>query len=1397
LACGAAHAQQVQAPLSTFISGGAATGAVHSSTNIPTHFSTFGQPFVLPRSTGASDGGGMMNANELMFADVTSPLAINISPADESPSVPVDADLVITFDENIAPGTGAVVIYRLSDDGIVVSIPIGDPAVVFTSSQITISHADFGPALALYVLIDAGAIKDLSGNDYAGISASSTWNFTTAGIADVTPPSLTILSPSDDSGGVLIDASLSMTFDENVIAATGSVVVHRGSDDGVVMTIPIGDPSVVFSGPLVTISHPNFGSGLQLYVLIDAGAITDHSGNDYAGISSSSIWNFTTAGISDVTPPSVTTLSPADDSAAVLIDATLSMTFDENVIAATGNVVLHRGSDDGVVMTIPVGDPSVVFSGPLVTISHPDFGSGLQLYVLIDAGAITDHSGNDYAGISSSSIWNFTTAGIADATAPSVTALSPADDSGGVLVDADLSLTFDENVIAATGNVVVYRGSDDGVVMTIPIGNPGVVITGQQATITHADFGPALALYVLIDPGAIKDLSGNDYAGISSSSIWNFATAGIADVTPPSVTTLSPADDSGGVLVDADLSMTFDENVTAGTGNVVVYRSSDDVPVMTFPIGGQTITGQEVTISHADFLPGLQLYVLIDPGAIKDLSGNDYAGINSPSTWTFTTAGIADVTPPSVTSLSPPDDSADVLVDADLSLTFDENVTAGTGNIVVYRGSDDAVVVTVPIGDVAVAIAGPQVTFTHPDFGSGLPLYVLIDAGAIKDLSGNDYAGISSSSIWNFTTAGAPDASPPQLDSHSPSDNAIDVSVGSDLVLVFNEPIAKGAGNIEIKKVSDGSQVLSIDVTNSNVLITDGSTVTISLPADLPYNGSVYVLIASGAFKDFADNPYEGISDATAWNFDIEVDDSGPVIGDRTGSDDNVDPGQAADISVSFTDPETGVVTVQLDQRTLGSTDWIHSDDLALNGGRWTVSTTASLATNKGVEYRLIAFNGVGVSTTNGPYTVKINEADNGLIIPYSSFGHKSSSYRIVAVPLDLTAASVSSVFEDDLGPRKDKNWRVARYSNGSTNQEYEGQIRPGEGYWLIAEKDPHKQIDSGPGKTIDATSASPKTTAIAASWTQIGNPYNFNIAWSDLQNANPNLGKLRIYRNGTFEDGTMLYAMEGGFVFAETAGQMSFPPIESSLTARMAEAGRLRNPIDDRDWELCLRLDQDEMQNLISGIGMRNDASSGYDKYDGMSMPRFSDYLEVNHAGSVAGYHYSMDIVPTDSNHIWEFTVESSLRDGRLSFSWDNTYMGDNSKELVLFDITNQRPVDMKLNAGYQFDRTNANQFKIVFGDLSFIEDNTQVNRLVIHQVFPNPAGAEVNVAIGIPAGAWTSIELHDMLGRKLGSLFEGNLEKGHHVINTTRVDGAETGLYLIVVRALDQMAAERIILK
>ncbi len=68
-------------------------------------------------------------------------------------------------------------------------------------------------------------------------------------------------------------------------------------------------------------------------------------------------------------------------------------------------------------------------AGAAVTIDPTsDLGSGSGYHVEIAATAITDTSGNPFAGISDASSWNFTTA---DTAAPTVVALSPADDATG------------------------------------------------------------------------------------------------------------------------------------------------------------------------------------------------------------------------------------------------------------------------------------------------------------------------------------------------------------------------------------------------------------------------------------------------------------------------------------------------------------------------------------------------------------------------------------------------------------------------------------------------------------------------------------------------------------------------------------------------------------------------------------------------------------------------------------------------------------------------------------------------------------------------------------------------------------------------------------------------------
>jgi hypothetical protein len=93
-------------------------------------------------------------------------------------------NLVINFSEAIQKGTGNLVIKKLSDNSVVETIAVTAANVTVSGSQLTINPtADLGEGTDYYVEIANGAIKDIAGNNYAGITGDSTWNFTTTGVS--------------------------------------------------------------------------------------------------------------------------------------------------------------------------------------------------------------------------------------------------------------------------------------------------------------------------------------------------------------------------------------------------------------------------------------------------------------------------------------------------------------------------------------------------------------------------------------------------------------------------------------------------------------------------------------------------------------------------------------------------------------------------------------------------------------------------------------------------------------------------------------------------------------------------------------------------------------------------------------------------------------------------------------------------------------------------------------------------------------------------------------------------------------------------------------------------------------------------------------------------------------
>jgi methionine-rich copper-binding protein CopC/Ca2+-binding RTX toxin-like protein len=801
-------------------------------------------------------------------ADTTAPTIDTLSPLDDAGGVSASVNLVITFDEVVNTETGNITIYDASDDSIVEAIDVTSGLVTGDgTTTITINPtSDLPSGGSYYIQIDATAIDDYAGNSYAGIADSTTWNFT---VADTGAPTASTLSPVDDATGVGVSADLVITFDEIVNTETGDIRIYTASNNTLVETIDVTSGLVTGDGTTSITIDPStiLTTGTEYYVQVDATAFDDVSSNSFAGISGTTAWSFTTSGSPpDTVDPTVDTLSPVDGATEISTTSNLVLTFDEEVIPVSGNIVIYDASDDSIVETIDVTSGLVTGSGTIEITVNP--ASALDIntsyYIQVDETAFDDLSGNSYAGIADTTSWNFTTTSVApDTTDPTADSVSPADDSTNIATTTNLVLTFDEIVFPVSGNITIYDASDDSVIEVIDVTSGLVTGSGSTTIIIDptADLVAGTSYYIHVDATAFDDAAGNSYAGISDTTSWNFSTG-----TEPSVSSFSPADDAEDIVLTTNLIITFDEEVMPVSGNITIYDSSDDSIVETIGVTSAQVTGSGTTTITIDpsttLLAGFEYYVLIDADGFDDLSGESYAGISDSTVWSFITDAE-----PSVASYSPTDDTTGVDGSTNLILTFNEAVNVESGNITIYNASGDSVVEVIDVTSGQVSGDGGTTITINPSATliADNMYYIQIDATAFDDLAGNSYAGISDTTTWNFTTGDGP-----SITGFSPEDNAAGIGTDPTLTITFDEEVTLVTGNITIYS-SDGTVLEVIDITSAQVTGSGTTTITIDPSITFEDGGEYYILVDSTAIDGVSGEGFAGIASSTTWNFGVGV----------------------------------------------------------------------------------------------------------------------------------------------------------------------------------------------------------------------------------------------------------------------------------------------------------------------------------------------------------------------------------------------------------------------------------------------------------------------------------------------------------------------------------------------
>ena len=317
------------------------------------------------------------------------------------------------------------------------------------------------------------------------------------------------------------------------------------------------------------------------------------------------------AGALDTVAPTVTYVTPANNSENVGTNARLTVTFSETMSASSLASAIGV-VDDASGAAIPLQSVEFDLVNNIATITPQEPLTPNRTYRAEVSTSARDLGGN---ALADAYAWRFGTGGSADTTAPTVTSHAPVSGATGVPTDTGVAMSFSEPMnVASVG--AAFALSQGGTVIAGKL-----AYVGQAAIFTpDAPLAPG-ADYVATLRHTASDLAGN---GLAADLVWSFTTGLGADTTPPSVLSVSPANDATQVPRNSALSATFSEPIYP-----FVYGSIDGVLVEV------AIDYTTNTVSVIPTVPLRSNGSYASSAQARDLAGN---AMVVPYRWGFVTA---------------------------------------------------------------------------------------------------------------------------------------------------------------------------------------------------------------------------------------------------------------------------------------------------------------------------------------------------------------------------------------------------------------------------------------------------------------------------------------------------------------------------------------------------------------------------------------------------------------------------------------------------------------------------------------------------------------------------------------------------------------------------------------
>lgn len=622
--------------------------------------------------------------------DTAGPTIGSYSPTQGFADVSIGQNIVLTFGENIQAGTGAWTITPSSTTTYNVRVGTGLTFYMdgikqanftfkkFNTYVFNLDHSTCGTMWSNSAPLAISQTLDGSHNGGSVIADGQVQHGTivyklNGGAVSYSIWSNVHMFAQATSRSVAFTPNMTGTYyyyDTARSGAGGKITVEANTYQTVSIDTAPG-AQVSYSGKVLTInpaanllddSATDRATTVQYRVLAPSGIVKDALNNPFGGLYGDT-YTFTV----DHTSPRVNVFKPASESFEIHKSTHIVLSFDEYVQAGTGNILLepYPGVANGAIpITIPVSSTNVSFVENNMTIIPPHhLAGGAQYFVTMDYGVVKDSSNNPYLGLKTvghiSEMYYFT---IADVELPSISSYDPPHNFASMTLDQTITLTFDENVQAGVGNIVLTRYIGSNVLDTTGLtpasthmisvkDNSQVNVADRVAVIRQTQVFEYNSTYqVTMGSGVIQDdkPSANNFPGISGDTYLLHCPP---DSVPSVITEFNPAQGSVGIAPTTNIVLTFNENVSAvplsGTYNNIsagsfVLTSTNNINDMSIPINDAQVTynGNVVTLDPVKLLTsGVSYSLALAGGLIRDIYGNMFGGLPA-ANYTFSVSDL-------------------------------------------------------------------------------------------------------------------------------------------------------------------------------------------------------------------------------------------------------------------------------------------------------------------------------------------------------------------------------------------------------------------------------------------------------------------------------------------------------------------------------------------------------------------------------------------------------------------------------------------------------------------------------------------------------------------------------------------------------------------------------------